>query len=49
MWEDDVYWMPMLLKKKRFWGRADFRFVPGDAGKEGKQARWWRGEMTLES
>ncbi|THU80652.1 hypothetical protein K435DRAFT_695245 [Dendrothele bispora CBS 962.96] len=45
MWEDDVFWMPMLLDKKWFWGRADFRVPPGESGKETKQARWWFGEL----
>ncbi|PFH47709.1 hypothetical protein AMATHDRAFT_77064 [Amanita thiersii Skay4041] len=39
MWDDDVHWFPLLLKKQFFVGRSDFlrdgdNFVP---------CRWWFG------
>ncbi|KAF5352176.1 hypothetical protein D9758_009204 [Tetrapyrgos nigripes] len=56
MWEDDVFWMPLLLEDKPFYGRVDFRFLEGEeqavtvgAGKkETQQARWWFGEVQAE-
>ena len=39
MWEDDRFWMPLLLAKQPFAGRADFK-------KEGEifsPKKWWFG------
>ena len=38
MWPDDVFWLPMLLAKKPFIGRADF-------DKDGKMSKWWFAEL----
>ena len=34
MWADDEFWMPLLLARRRFIGRADFG--PGN-----ELRRWW--------
>ena len=39
MWEDDQYWMPLLLAKRHFVGRADFKL----ASDEYCLKRWWFG------
>ena len=42
MWDDDRYWMPLLLAKQPFMGRADFKqegdvFIP---------KKWWFGILS---
>ncbi|KAH9053179.1 hypothetical protein EDB87DRAFT_1653153 [Lactarius vividus] len=46
MWPDDVYWMPHLLSKRPFVGRADF-----DRDNSGtyKLLRWWFGIPSTQS
>ncbi|KAI9458837.1 NUDIX hydrolase domain-like protein [Lactarius psammicola] len=40
MWPDDVHWMPLLLSKRPFVGRADF---DRDSFGRYKLLRWWFG------
>lgn len=40
MWPDDVHWIPLLLAKRPFVGRADFDI--DNSGKY-KFRRWWFG------
>ncbi|KAI0053122.1 hypothetical protein FA95DRAFT_1552608 [Auriscalpium vulgare] len=40
MWPDDVYWIPLLLSKTPFIGRADFEI---DATGKYSMKRWWFG------
>ncbi|KAF8341898.1 NUDIX hydrolase domain-like protein [Amanita rubescens] len=39
MWEDDVYWFPLLFERKSFFGRADFV----RNGEQYTIHRWWFG------
>ncbi|OAX43801.1 hypothetical protein K503DRAFT_846947 [Rhizopogon vinicolor AM-OR11-026] len=41
MWDDDVYWLPLLVQGRKFVGRADF-VMEGD---EFKMARHWFGTI----
>jgi 8-oxo-dGTP diphosphatase / 2-hydroxy-dATP diphosphatase len=43
MWADDEYWFPLLLERKRFIGRADFRKEPGQCD---IMQRYWFGVPT---
>ncbi|KZV76584.1 hypothetical protein PENSPDRAFT_679939 [Peniophora sp. CONT] len=42
MWQDDIYWMPLMLAGKPFVGRADFTQDPAEPG-EYKIRKWWFG------
>jgi hypothetical protein len=39
MWDDDRYWMPLLLAKEPFVGRADFK----QEGDLYSPKKWWFG------
>jgi hypothetical protein len=39
MWEEDRYWLPLLLSKQRFSGRADFE----REGEKYSAKKWWIG------
>jgi len=39
MWDDDQYWIPLLLAKQPFVGRADFR----QEGEVFHPKKWWFG------
>jgi hypothetical protein len=39
MWEEDRYWLPLILKGKHFVGRADFGY--NEKGEATKLERWW--------
>ena len=39
MWDDDRYWFPLLLSKRPFVGRADFK----QEGEIFSPKRWWFG------
>ena len=39
MWEDDVYWFPLLFERKYFVGRADIM----QNGEDFTLHRWWFG------
>jgi hypothetical protein len=39
MWDDDRYWIPLLLAKQRFVGRADFK----QEGEVYLPKKWWFG------
>ncbi|KAL4251953.1 Oxidized purine nucleoside triphosphate hydrolase [Abortiporus biennis] len=39
MWADDIFWLPLLLSKQKFAGRADF-----NTGN--KMLKWWFGKET---
>ncbi|KAL0576066.1 hypothetical protein V5O48_005894 [Marasmius crinis-equi] len=40
MWEDDLHWMPLLLARRKFAGRVDFR------KQDGKLSKWWFGTVV---
>ena len=42
MWQDDIHWMPLMLSKKPFVGRADFVQNPTKPG-EYEMRKWWFG------
>ena len=42
MWEDDRYWMPLLLSKQPFMGRADFK----QEGDKFSAKKWWFGILA---
>lgn len=44
MWETDTAWLPLLLSKKKFIGRADFTKV----GEAFIPNRWWYGVVSPE-
>jgi len=46
MWPDDVHWMPLLLAKRPFVGRADF---DRDSSGRYKLLRWWFGVPSTQS
>lgn len=46
MWPDDVHWMPLLLAKRPFVGRADF---DTDSSGRYKLLRWWFGIPSTQS
>lgn len=39
MWETDHIWLPLLISKRKFIGRADFT----QSGAELKPYKWWYG------
>jgi hypothetical protein len=39
MWADDRFWMPLLLEKRHFAGRTDFR----SNGETFSLQKWWFG------
>lgn len=39
MWDTDRYWMPLLLTRRKFVGRADF----GQSGDKFTPQKWWFG------
>lgn len=41
MWDDDVYWLPLLVQGRKFVGRADF-VMEGD---EFRMTRHWFGTI----
>ncbi|THH15256.1 hypothetical protein EW146_g5192 [Bondarzewia mesenterica] len=41
MWESDRYWIPLLLSKRHFIGRTDFKSV----GETFTLEKWWFGEI----
>lgn len=41
MWEEDIYWIPLLLADKSFVGRADF-------GADGNMRKWWFAETQFD-
>ncbi|KAI5826969.1 hypothetical protein K523DRAFT_247832 [Schizophyllum commune Tattone D] len=45
MWEDDPYWLPLLVEGVPFVGRADFDAKPGAEG-EFVMRRWWVGKQA---
>lgn len=45
MWPDDVHWMPLLLSKRPFVGRADF---DSDSTCRYKLLRWWFGVPSMQ-
>ncbi|KAH7915048.1 hypothetical protein BJ138DRAFT_221832 [Hygrophoropsis aurantiaca] len=45
MWEDDIYWMPVLAKGQPFVGRADFK----KSGENLTLAKWWFATVENES
>ncbi|KAL1732253.1 NUDIX hydrolase domain-like protein [Schizophyllum commune] len=45
MWEDDPYWLPLLVAGTPFIGRADFDAKPGKEG-EFVMRRWWVGKRA---
>ncbi|KAL1690837.1 hypothetical protein GGG16DRAFT_54804 [Schizophyllum commune] len=45
MWEDDPYWLPLLVEGVPFIGRADFDAKPGAEG-EFVMRRWWVGKQA---
>ncbi|KAL1743016.1 hypothetical protein HDZ31DRAFT_41899, partial [Schizophyllum fasciatum] len=44
MWEDDPYWLPLLVAGVPFVGRADFDAKPGADG-EFVMRKWWVGKQ----
>lgn len=42
MWQDDIFWMPLLLQDRPFVGRADF-------SKDQKMIKWWFAEVKSEA
>jgi 8-oxo-dGTP diphosphatase/2-hydroxy-dATP diphosphatase len=46
MWPDDIHWMPLLLAKRPFVGRADFDI---DSSGGYKLQRWWFGVPSTQS
>jgi hypothetical protein len=42
MWDDDVYWLPLLVQGQKFVGRADF-IMEGD---EFRMTRYWFGTIA---
>ncbi|KZT39301.1 hypothetical protein SISSUDRAFT_1045765 [Sistotremastrum suecicum HHB10207 ss-3] len=45
MWADDIYWLPKLLAKIPFQGRADFS-VEENGPSGGAMVKWWFGEQV---
>ena len=45
MWEDDPYWLPLLVAGTPFIGRADFDAKPGKEG-DFVMRRWWVGKRA---
>ena len=45
MWETDHIWLPLLISKRNFIGRADFT----KSGAELKPYKWWYGVNITES
>ncbi|KZT28065.1 hypothetical protein NEOLEDRAFT_1087660 [Neolentinus lepideus HHB14362 ss-1] len=43
MWEDDHIWFPLLIAKRIFNGRVDFRL---DANSQHKLTKWWFGAAS---
>lgn len=41
MWDDDIYWLPLLVQGRKFVGRADF-VMEGD---EFRMTRHWFGTI----
>lgn len=42
MWETDHVWLPLLISKRNFIGRADFT----QSGAELKAYKWWYGVIS---
>ena len=42
MWETDHIWLPLLISKRKFIGRADFT----QNGAELKPYKWWYGVLS---
>ena len=42
MWETDHVWLPLLISKRFFFGRADFT----QCGADFKPYRWWYGVLS---
>lgn len=42
MWEDDPHWMPLLISKTKFAGRADFK----SNGDGYTMDKWWFGTVA---
>ena len=45
MWETDYIWLPLLISKRSFIGRADFITQSG----EPKPYKWWYGVLSSPS
>lgn len=48
MWEDDRMWLPLLLAKTKFIGRADFGVSPSGSltSADGPMNKWWFAEVS---
>ncbi|KAF8588165.1 hypothetical protein K439DRAFT_686380 [Ramaria rubella] len=42
MWPDDRLWIPLMLSRRKFIGRVDFKKLSSEAG-EGEMVKWWFG------
>ncbi|EGO29400.1 hypothetical protein SERLADRAFT_378187 [Serpula lacrymans var. lacrymans S7.9] len=41
MWDDDIHWLPLLIRGQRFVGRADCK----ENGDQFTMAKWWFGTL----
>ena len=46
MWETDHIWLPLLISKRYFVGRADFTQSASGLGEELKAYKWWYGVLS---